>query len=736
MSEKVVASPVASERVLRSLRALLLAATLVPLGIFAIFAVQNRQEVLDQAEERARRTLDILHEHARSVFRTHEMVLKHLDERIAGMSWDEVSRSEELHRYEAATVKHVPEISSIWLIDKDGRHRSSSYAFPARPLDVSDRDYVKAAKAGETGTIIGRTAIGKATGTPFFSVARRRTTASGDYDGVVSVSIEPSFFNNFYKNIVPEPNRAIVLVNADGSVLARDPVTGQDLYTYAPESPFMRAFASADSGIFTAKGDMDGIPRLYAFKKLDGYPVYILLGFGRTGILAQWYKNLAEYASFGVPAWLLLVLAAWVALQRARKEAASSVVLQQEMERRESAEKALVQSQKLEAIGQLTGGIAHDFNNLLTVVTGNLELIVPKLRCDPVQLRRIEAVQQAAQRGAQLTKQLLVFARRQSLEPEKIDLAAGVNEVSELLHRSLRGDIRTEVRLAPGLWRIEVDRAQLEMAILNIAVNARDAMPSGGLLTLEARNVSLGTTTVEGVRDGRGVGVAIADAERVELNGDFVALSITDTGQGIAPDLLKRVFEPFFTTKGVGRGTGLGLSQVYGFVKQSGGDIRIESRLGRGTSVTLYLPRARCATKPASRPAPELGHAGMAATILAVEDDPMVAEVVRALLEDAGHRVHLARNAREALDHVLGGQPIDLLFSDIVMPGGMSGLELAREIRKRKPALPIILATGYSDMAADAVDCGFPLLRKPYTIGALSAAIQDSLQRAQLAQTA
>jgi two-component system NtrC family sensor kinase len=726
----MVDSPLAPNRVLRSLRALLLAAALVPLAIFGIFAYQNRQEVLQHGEERARRTLDILHEHARNVFRTHEMVLQHLDDRIAGMSWDEVTRSEELHHYLKAMVKRMPEISSIWLIDREGKHRSSSLKYPTPLMDVSDRDYFQAEKEHDAGTVIGEPAIGKVTGTPFFSVARRRSSPSGAFDGVVSVSIEPSFFDNFYKGIVPEPNRAIVLVRADGAVLARDPAAKQVLYTYGPESTFMRAFAAAASGVLTATGDMDGIKRLYAFRKLDGYPVYIMLGLGRNEILAQWYRNIAQYALFGTPAWLLLVLAAWVALQRANKEAAAAVVLQQEMERRESAEKALLQSQKLEAIGQLTGGIAHDFNNLLTVVSGNLELIVPKLHCDAVQLRRLEAVQHAAQRGARLTKQLLAFARRQSLEPEKIDLAAGMKDISELLNRSLRGDIRTELRLAPGLWRIDVDRAQLEMAILNIAVNARDAMPAGGLLTVEARNVTVGAATDRAAPSARSVFGSGLEARGLEVRGDFVALSIADTGEGIPPAILKRVFEPFFTTKEVGSGTGLGLSQVYGFAKQSGGDISIDSEIGRGTRVTLYLPRARCAPAPAVGLASEPMRDTISSTIVVVEDDVMVAEVVQSMLEEAGHRVHTVGSAQEALHYILAGHPVGLLFSDIVMPGGMSGVELARELQKRKPHLPILLTTGFSDIAANAVDSGFPLLRKPYTSAALGAAIQSCLQKA------
>jgi two-component system NtrC family sensor kinase len=726
----------ASGRVIPSLRVLLAAAALVPVALFALFAVQNRQEVLDRAEERARRTVDILHEHARNIFRTHEIVLEHLDDRISGMSWDEVARSEGLYEYLKGVVNRVGEISSIWLIDKEGRHRASSFEFPIPPVDVSDRDYFRAEKQSDAGTFIGQPSIGKATGTPFFAVARRRSAPADAFDGIVSAAIEPDFFNRFYKGIVPEPNRAIVLVRADGSVLARDPApaTGLELFTYKPDSPFMRAFASADSGVLTAKGDMDGIERLYAFRKLEGYPAYIMLGLYRGSILAQWHKNLADYAKFGAPAWLLLVLAAWVALQRAKREQAAAADLHEEMERRRTAEKALLQSQKLESIGQLTGGIAHDFNNLLTVVSGNLDLIVPKLRGQEPILHQLEAVQRAAQRGAQLTRQLLAFARRQSLAPETVDLVAGVREISELLNRSLRGDIRTEFRLTSGLWLIEVDRAQLEMAILNVAMNARDAMPGGGTLTIEARNVRLdpGKDRSATMR-GDSISAAAWDTDGVEAQGDFVALSVSDTGGGIPPDVLKRVFEPFFTTKDVGEGTGLGLSQVYGFVRQSGGDVQIDSMVGKGTRVTLYLPRARSVAQPTSvhRAAAAPGDP---ATILVVEDDEAVADVVQAQLEARGHRVVMAQSGRAGLQRVGSDRSIDLVLSDIVMAGGMSGVDLAREIRKRRPELPVLLMTGYSDTAAEAMELGFPVLRKPYAGADLDAAIGACLKARRLAE--
>ena len=718
----------ASPHLVNSLRALLLAAVLIPIVLFAVFAMLNRQIVMDRAEERVRRSVDILHEHARNVFRTHETVLDYLDDRIAGMSWDEVSRSEDLHRYLATTVSRIREISSIWLIDEHGLHRSSSYKYPTPPMDVSDRGYFQALQQADVGTVIGKPSIGKATGTPFFSIARRRSAASGAFEGVVSAAIDPSFFNEFYESIIPEPNRAIVLVREDGSVLARDPVLNENLFKYRADGFFMQAFGSGTSGVFTATGDMDGVERLYAFRKLDGYSAYIMLGLARAGILDQWYRNLAEYAAFGLPLWALLVLAAWVGLQRARKEAAGLHALAEEMQRREAAERALLQSQKLEAVGQLTGGLAHDFNNLLTVILGNLELIVPKLKCDPVQLRKLQAVQEAALRGTRLIRQLLAFARRQSLEPETVDLAAGVKEVSELLNRSLRGDIETEIRLAQGLWPITVDRSQLEMAILNIAVNARDAMPDGGVMSLEARNVSLAANGDPSAAEAIG---------RTVVTGDFVALTIADTGEGIAPDRLKRVFEPFFTTKEVGKGTGLGLSQVYGFVTQSGGDAIIESEPGHGTRVTLLLPRAAVGALMPVEPIREAARppAVDKSTILVVEDDPMVAEVVRAAFDGFGHQTALASSAEEALTYIRTGSSVDLVFSDVVMPGRMNGIELAREIRKRKPGLPIVLATGSSDISED-VGSVFPVVRKPYTAASLEAIIGDCLLKARLSQSA
>ncbi|HTK36567.1 MAG TPA: ATP-binding protein [Caulobacteraceae bacterium] len=373
---------------------------------------------------------------------------------------------------------------------------------------------------------------------------------------------------------------------------------------------------------------------------------------------------------------------------------------------RERAEEALRQSQRLEALGRLTGGVAHDFNNILMVASSGLDLI--DRTTDPVRREAIRAgVRQAVERGAGLTRQLLTFARRGALKPEVIDLAARIEGMGVLLERSLRENIQVALSLPPDLWAVEADPSELELALLNLAVNARDAMPSGGQVRIEAENLA-------GFKQG-------------ELLGDYVRLSVSDTGGGIAPDQIGHVFEPFFTTKEVGKGTGLGLSQVYGFTRSSGGDARIDSVVGRGTKVSLYLPRSRKPLTRAEEPKTLESVPDGQGRILLVEDDPAVAAMVCEMLKDLGYEVSHASAAAAALD-VLDHEPaFDLVFSDMVMPGGMDGIELAREVGRRRPELPILLTTGFSPAAAAAQREGRRLLPKPYTIENLAAALKALL---------
>jgi PAS domain S-box-containing protein len=376
------------------------------------------------------------------------------------------------------------------------------------------------------------------------------------------------------------------------------------------------------------------------------------------------------------------------------------------------AQEQLAQAQKIEALGQLTGGIAHDFNNMLMVVSGHAQSLRTRLDSSR-DVRAIEAIELAARRGERLTRQLLAFSRRQALNPTVTRLDERLDAFRDVLESSARGNIALAIGVAPNIWPVAVDVPELELALVNLIVNARDAMPDGGKIEVSADNLRLqGSETAE------------------ELQGDFVALKVADSGAGIPPEILSRVFEPFFTTKQVDKGTGLGLSQVYGFTRQSGGTTTIASEPGRGTTVTIYLPRSageaeRTAVEAAAAPDEESPAAGSEA-ILLVEDNAEVKAVAGMLLQQLGYRVAAVDNAAAALDVLAEGGAVDLVFSDVVMPGEMDGLALARRIRSDYPHIPVLLTTGYAKAASQAK--GFPILRKPYRLTNLSRAIRAAIE--------
>jgi PAS domain S-box-containing protein len=377
----------------------------------------------------------------------------------------------------------------------------------------------------------------------------------------------------------------------------------------------------------------------------------------------------------------------------------------------ERAQGQLAQSQKMEALGQLTGSIAHDFNNLLMIVSGHAQLLRRRLT-DPKHLQAIDAVHSAANRGESLTRQLLAFSRRQPISPVVADLKERVEAVHEMLVGSLRGNVQLKCDIAADVWPVEVDIAELELALVNITVNARDAMPGGGVITLSARNVTLKKS--DGVD---------------QLEGDFVAVAMTDTGVGIAPDVLPRIFEPFFTTKALGKGTGLGLAQVYGFSHQSGGAVVATSTVGSGTAVTIYLPRKHAALVKAVEAPPAQPIVPGQGTILVVEDNAEVAAVTASLIEQLGYLTVRADDATVALNRLQHGEKIVLVFSDVVMPGSMNGIALAQEIRNRYPQIPVLLTSGYSDVVQTAAS-RFRILRKPFQLSALEKSIREALEHA------
>jgi len=401
--------------------------------------------------------------------------------------------------------------------------------------------------------------------------------------------------------------------------------------------------------------------------------------------------------------------------ERTRELAEANNRLLTETAERERTEAALLQARKMEAIGQLVSGLAHDFNNLLAAILGNLELIEMRLPDDRL-LKLVQAAARSARHGAKLNEQLLAFSRKQHLTPKPVDLNELVAGTQDLLRRALGGTVEVTTALAGDLWPAFVDPHQLELVILNLAINARDAMPIGGRVIIETRNVKAGE---------RGRPVELAP-------GDYVRISVADTGTGMTPEVLARACEPFFTTKELGKGSGLGLAQVYGLAQQSGGGLRIASTLGKGTTVAVYLPRSLAQPCKVTELPDAIGHEGLArrARVLVVDDNEDVRDVLVAYLETLGYRTVQAASGRDALELLAeGGDDVDLLMADYAMPG-MSGTELMRAARVERPGLPVVVITGYADTTGldgrldDAI-----LLQKPFRINELAGAIERAVQR-------
>lgn len=382
--------------------------------------------------------------------------------------------------------------------------------------------------------------------------------------------------------------------------------------------------------------------------------------------------------------------------------------LEAEIKRREEAHAALIQAQRMEAFGQLTGGVAHDFNNLLTIITGNLELLGNQLDKD-IHVALLKRAADAADMGAALTKRLLTFARRRRLTPEVLDVNEMILNLTEILQRTLGEPYALTTVLAGNLWRTRADASELENAILNLAINARDAMPGGGDLVIESRNVS-------------------AEEAGIAGGGEFVLISVSDTGHGMPPHVLERAFEPFFTTKEPGRGTGLGLSSVYGFAEQSGGHATIQSAPGQGTTVNLYLPRAHEAAATKTEPAESVALSENSEVVLVVEDNPDVRELTLQRVEGLGYVAVEAESGAAAIRMLQSRDDIQIVLSDIVMAGGVSGYDVARWVREHVPHVGVLLTTGYAaeETRPDAAD--FPILRKPYKRADLAVALRGALQ--------
>jgi two-component system NtrC family sensor kinase len=444
------------------------------------------------------------------------------------------------------------------------------------------------------------------------------------------------------------------------------------------------------------KSPADGIERRLGYQRLAEYPIYISAGLETSAIRSRWFSTVSQHLIFGAPATALLFVLLASALRRTRH-------LYAEADKRLEAEEALKHGQRLEALGQLTGGVAHDFNNLLTVIRASTDMLRRPDLPEPRRLRYIDAIADTVTRAARLTGQLLAFARRQTLNPELFDVGQSVQMLGEMIRTLIGSRIEIITQGPDQPCFINADAGQFETAMINMAVNARDAMNGQGKLTIAVRPAT-----------------ELRSATTPSKHG-YVAVSVADTGVGIPQEQFERIFEPFYTTKQVGQGTGLGLSQVFGFAKQSGGEVVVTSEMGKGSIFTLYLPRAAgnaSIPQMSADDAPPIDGTGM--SVLVVEDNIEVGKFAADALAELGYGTTLVDNATHALEELaIGAHRFDVVFTDVVMPG-MTGIELAQEIRRHYVGLPVVLASGYSHVLSENGSYGFELLQKPYSIEQLS----------------
>jgi two-component system NtrC family sensor kinase len=703
------------------LKALLVASVGVPLLLFAGAAWLSHRDAYRAAWERIERIEDTVGEHAIRVFQTHELVLDRIADRTADMDWPTIRRSHELSLFLREIREGSPQISRVGLVEPDRRVALTDGGIPPPGTYAHERNFTRVPRAGnDEDLFISDVSTGESVGRPQFSITRYKpNSAHTPQGGMIFVSVRPEYLARYYEDVLGDTDLNITLVRADGAILARFPEP-RGPSTLPPTAGMMQQLQRGiEAGRFEAVSFVDGTERLFVFKKLLGYPVYVNVGITREAVDGAWLRRLAGHLIYGVPATLAMIATTLVALYRTRREQEALALARSEEERRKQAEAEIRQAQKMEAIGQLTGGVAHDFNNLLTAVVGNLELLERHVSSDAGR-RLLAAAQRGITRGEQLTHSLLAFARRQTLRPEVVNANRLVKEFGDLLQRATGEAVEVQFVLSTTLDPCLVDPGEFQSALLNLVVNARDAMPSGGKITIQTENVALKAN-------------AVTIGSRDVPAGNYVVVAVGDTGEGMSAKVAERAFEPFFTTKEVGKGSGLGLSQVYGFVKQSGGYVQIESEPAVGTTVRLYLPRSTVVSAPlvAPRPAVEPPRSPGQETILVVEDDPDVRDVVALRLRDLGYHVLTAEDGREALTVLRSDPSIDLIFTDLVMPNGVRGDDLVRRAREFRTGLRVVLTSGYpasvEPLAWDALGGEVGFLAKPYKAEELARVIRAAL---------
>ena len=710
----------------RSLQVMAIAVAVLIMLVTAQQLLRVRMTMVDNAERQVSRLDMVFAEQTGRAVETVDFILRSAIDALAqvppGPKVDAAQMNELLHRW----VEGVHQVRGVCITDDHAHVIYASGPPMAGDVPAALQKALAWHKAHPNGGLHFSDPLRETDGVWTVLMTRRINGPDGNLVGLVSGRLDTRYFEDFYKAVELQQGGAILLHLRDGTVLARYPhredVIGA---SYANLPPFKDILAHAQAGTVIMDSPLDGKARVLAIRALKAFPLAVNVSVDEGDVLASWRRQAWFFGGGGLIVAMLIVWLMFLLARRTRqveglvtefrsaKEAAetANARLVEQMEERERAETALRQAQRIEAVGRLTGGVAHDFNNLLTVVLGNIELLQRIRKLEPAEQELVGAMRAAAERGATLTAQLLAFARRQPLVPRAADMRAIVTGMQDLLRSALGSSIRLETWAGQDLWPAMVDTTQIELVVLNLAINARDAMPRGGVLTVELANTHVGPPERRG--------------EPAE--GDYVAITVRDNGVGMTADVLARAFEPFFTTKEPGQGSGLGLSQVYGTARQSGGGVRIDSAPGAGTSVSVYLPRAAGKAEPAITPAvPTPPHASRA-TVLVVDDDTAVRATTVAVLRDLGYDVRDAGGGQDALDMLRRDANIDVLLTDVVMPG-MNGAELARQAAGMRPHLCILFMSGYAEPEGiTGALQRYTLVRKPFMPSDLGTKIEAAL---------
>jgi signal transduction histidine kinase len=694
---------------LRLLKTMLVASIAIPVAIFIYASGVAYRDAFVRADEQLEGRLDIIAEYASRIFQSVDLTFTSVDTLVDDLSDDAIRASEQsLHLKLSKLEKSLLAVDGILIVDKGGHTLVSSAIYPIpASVGVSDRDYYLAQVERDAGTYVGAVLRPRVRKDAFFGVSRRRPLRNGEFSGIVMVSVVPRVFLDFFTQLARNTGANFSIVRRDGVILARYPEPPGDISRFGPGSGFIHSVAvNPDGGIVTSMS-VDGFERRIGFRRLGYSDLYVSAGLPTHAINSEWLRTMATHLIFGLPATAFLFVLVLLTMRRTQAFYA-------EADRRELAEQALRQSQKMEAVGQLTGGVAHDFNNLLTIIIGNLGIAkrgVVEARAE----RALDNALVGAERAAQLTQRLLAFSRRQPLNPRVIDINKLITSISDLLARTLGENVELETISGAGLWKAEVDASELESTLLNLALNARDAMPQGGKLTIETSNAYLDDEYCRQHDD--------------VVPGQYILVAITDNGGGMSAETIDRAFEPFFTTKEAGKGTGLGLSQVYGFMKQSGGHVKIYSEPGEGTTIKLYLPR-RDGDEAGISADDQAGlDRGRGETILIVEDDDGVRQYASEILRDLNYQIIEAKDSAAALRLLDAKKEFDLMLTDVVLPG-KNGRELADEVERRRPGTKVIFMTGYSRNAIvhhGRLDRGTELIQKPLIERVLARKIRQVL---------